>query len=131
MTTITIILFIISFALLNFSLISIFYHNKFTNDTTYFILSNSIILVSILLFYHYFNDYYLSLIFSVFYFINNICLAIELKKVSIKYFFFSIPYLLFNVYFLSLLIFKILWNISFKIHFFFSNRMNKFHTIRM
>ena len=39
MTTITIILFIISFALLNFSLISIFYHNKFTNDTTYFILS--------------------------------------------------------------------------------------------
>ena len=57
MTTITIILFIISFALLNFSLISIFYHNKFTNDTTYFILSNSIILVSILLFYHYFNDY--------------------------------------------------------------------------
>ena len=62
MTTITIILFIISFALLNFSLISIFYHNKFTNDTTYFILSNSIILVSILLFYYYFNDYYLSLI---------------------------------------------------------------------
>ena len=107
MTTITIILFIISFALLNFSLISIFYHNKFTNDTTYFILSNSIILVSILLFYHYFNDYYLSLIFSVFYFINNICLAIELNKVSIKYFFFSIPYLLFNVYFLSLLIFKL------------------------
>ena len=107
MTTITIILFIIYFALLNFSLISIFYHNKFTNDTTYFILSNSIILVSILLFYHYFNDYYLSLIFSVFYFINNICLAIELKKVSIKYFFFSIPYLLFNVYFLSLLIFKL------------------------
>ena len=51
MTTITIILFIISFALLNFSLISIFYHNKFTNDTIYFILSNSIILVSILLFY--------------------------------------------------------------------------------
>ena len=51
--------------------------------------------------------YYLSLIFSVFYFINNICLAIELKKVSIKYFFFSIPYLLFNVYFLSLLIFKL------------------------
>ena len=70
MTTITIILFIMSFALLNFSLMSMFYHNKFTNDTTYFILSNSIILVSILLFYHYFNDYYLSLIFSVFYFIN-------------------------------------------------------------
>ena len=60
MTTITIILFIISFALLNFSLISIFYHNKFTNDTTYFILSNSIILVSILLFYHYFPFYLLS-----------------------------------------------------------------------
>ena len=107
MTTITLILFIISFALLNFSLISIFYHNKFTNDTTYFILSNSIILVSILLFYHYFNDYYLSLIFSVFYFINFFCLAIELKKVSIKYFFFSIMYFLFNVYFLSLLIFKL------------------------
>ena len=107
MTTITIILFIISFALLNFSLISILYHNKLTNDTTYFILSNSIILVSILLFYYYFNDYYLSLIFSVFYFINNICLAIELKKVSIKHFLFSIPYLLFNVYFLSLLTFKL------------------------
>ncbi len=107
MTTITIILFIISFALLNFSLISIFYHNKFTNDTTYFILSNSITLVSILLFYYYFNDYYLSLLFSTFYLLNNACLSIELKKVNKKYFYLSIPYLLFNLYFLYLLTFKL------------------------
>ena len=107
MTTITIILFIISFALLNFSLISILYHNKLTNDTTYFILSNSILLVSILLFYYYFNDYYLSLIFSAFYLFNNICLAIELKKVNFKYYIFSIPYLLFNIYFLYVLTFKL------------------------
>ena len=107
MTAITIILFVLSFALLNFSLISTFYHNRLTNDTTYFILSNSIILIGILMFYYYFNDYYLSLIFSIFYFINNTCLAIELKKVNIKYFFFSIPYLLFNIYFLYLLTFKL------------------------
>ena len=50
MTAITIILFVLSFALLNFSLISTFYHNRITNDTIYFILSNSITLVSILLF---------------------------------------------------------------------------------
>lgn len=107
MTTITIILFITSFALLNFSLISILYHNKLTNDTTYFILSNSIILVSILIFYYYFNDYYLSLIFSTFYLLNNACLSIELKKVNRKYFCLSIPYLLFNLYFLYLLTFKL------------------------
>ena len=84
MTTITISFFIISFALLNFSLISILYYNLFTNDTAYFILSNSILLISILLFYYYFNDYYLSLIFTILTLINSICMSLELKKISLK-----------------------------------------------
>ncbi len=107
MTTITISFFIISFALLNFSLISILYYNLFTNDTAYFILSNSILLISILLFYYYFNDYYLSLIFTFLTLINSICMSLELKKISLKHFLLSIPYLLFNFYFLNILIFKL------------------------
>ena len=107
MTTITISFFIISYALLNFALIAILYYNLLNNDTAYFILSSSIILISILLFYYYFNDYYLSLIFTIISLINNICLSLELRKIAKKYFFFSIPYIIFTIYFLSLLIFKL------------------------
>ena len=97
MTAITISFFIISFALLNFSLISILYYNLFTNDTAYFILSNSILLISILLFYYYFSDYYLSLIFTFLTLINSICMSLELKKISLKHFLLSIPYFIFLI----------------------------------
>lgn len=107
MTTITISFFVISYALLNFSLIGILYYNLFNNDTAYFILSNSILLISILIFYYYFSDYYLSLIFTFLTIINSICMSLELKKTSLKYFLLSIPYLLFNLYFLNILIFKL------------------------
>ena len=107
MTTITISFFIISYALLNFSLISILYYDLFNNDTAYFILSNSILLISILLFYYYFSDYYLSLIFTFLNLINSICMSLELRKISLKFFLLSIPYLLFMLYFLSILIFKL------------------------
>ena len=87
--------------------ITILYYNLFNNDTAYFILSNSILLISILLFYYYFSDYYLSLIFTFLTLINSICMSLELKKISLKHFLLSIPYLLFNFYFLNILIFKL------------------------
>ena len=52
----TILFMFISFSLFNIDLINLLIKNKLNNDTLYFLISNMILGISILIFYFYYKD---------------------------------------------------------------------------
>ena len=66
----TILFMFISFSLFNIDLINLLIKNKLNNDTLYFLISNMILGISILIFYFYYKDLFISLLTSFLYMLN-------------------------------------------------------------
>ena len=97
----TILFMFISFSLFNIDLINLLINNKLNNDTLYFIISNMILGISILIFYFYYKDLFISLITSFLYMLNEFFIIREIKLVKHKYSILSMPYYLFSIYVFS------------------------------
>lgn len=99
--TYTILFMFISFSLFNIDLINLLIKNKLNNDTLYFIISNMVLGISILIFYFYYKDLFISLITSFLYMLNQFFIIRELKLIKNKYSLLSLPYYLFSIYVFS------------------------------
>ena len=60
----------ISFSLFNIDLINLLVKNKLNNDTLYFLISNMILGISIIIFYFYYKDLFISLLTSFLYMLS-------------------------------------------------------------
>ena len=75
----------ISFSLFNIDLINLLVKNKLNNDTLYFLISNMILGISIIIFYFYYKDLFISLLTSFLYMLNQFFIIRELKIIKKKY----------------------------------------------
>ena len=93
----TILFMFISFSLFNIDLINLLIKNKLNNDTLYFLISNMILGISILIFYFYYKDLFISLLTSFLFFLNKFFIIRELKVIKQKYSLLSMPYYFFSI----------------------------------
>ena len=93
----TILFMFISFSLFNIDLINLLIKNKLNNDTLFFLISNMILGISILIFYFYYKDLFISLLTSFLYMLNQFFIIRELKVIKQKYSLLSMPYYFFSI----------------------------------
>ena len=91
----------ISFSLFNIDLINLLVKNKLNNDTLYFLISNMILGISIIIFYFYYKDLFISLLTSFLYMLNQFFIIRELKIIKKNYSLLSMPYYFFSIYVFS------------------------------
>ena len=95
---------IISFGLYNISLLFILKESKMNYDLVFFIITNMLLLLSTLIFYGYFHDEVLALLFSIFLSINNTLLFREIYNLDRHLIIYNIPYLIFSYYFVIMVL---------------------------
>ena len=100
----TLLFLIISFGLYNISLLFILKESKMNYDLVFFIITNMLLLLSTLIFYGYFHDEVLSLLFSIFLSINNTLLFKEIYNLDRRLIIYNIPYLIFSYYFVIMVL---------------------------
>jgi hypothetical protein len=104
MTLQTLLWLIISLSLLFFLFINLLKKNLISNDLLFFIFASTILSLTLLVFYFYFQDYFISFISSCMLMINNFLLIREIKHIIKHYDFMSLPYFAISIYIFSYLL---------------------------
>lgn len=95
---------VISISLLFLTLINLLSKDLITNDLLFFIFVWIILSIALLIFYFYFQDYYISFITSGMLLVNNFLLVRELKRISNHYDILSLPFFFITTYLFSYLL---------------------------
>ena len=104
MTLPTLLWLIISLSLLFFLFINLLKNDLISNDLLFFIFASTILSITVLIFYFYFQDDFISFIAASMLMINNFFLIRELKHILRHYDLMSIPYLVISIYFFAYLL---------------------------
>ena len=107
MTLPTLLFLIISISLLFLTLINLLKNNLISNDLLFFIFVSIILSISLLIFYFYFQDYFIGFITSSMMLINNFLLIREIKSIIKHYDIFTLPFWFLTVYIFAYLLLAI------------------------
>ena len=70
------------------------WQNKYTNDLLFFTFTNAILIVTAMVFYCHFSDYFLCYITCIILLVNTSLSCYEIGKIKLKCFYFTLPYLI-------------------------------------
>ncbi|HIS19195.1 MAG TPA: tryptophan-rich sensory protein [Candidatus Coprovivens excrementavium] len=99
-----IISYLLVLGLISFLFGHLIYKNKMKNDLLFFVFVNFILVFSFLIFFFYYKDYVFSIVNMIFLFLNTLFLFYEIKLTKDKYFFLAIPYVIYIIVILILLL---------------------------
>lgn len=71
---------------------SVLKNNRINRDLLFFLITNFILSISLLIFFNYYKDLFLTFINCLFLFLNTIFLIFEVKNIMGKYGVFTLPY---------------------------------------